>query len=129
MNNLIKKLLLAASVVLCLAGCKQSNQMEQTKSINVKEVSFPTATPSVEEVAAMFDSNNIEFHSIDISSWEGYDYDAKVNFRIAYSADEIYLQYKVVEPCVKAVYGEDAGSAPYKDSCLEFFCIPDETWS
>ena len=125
--NLTKKIMLAASIVLCLASCKQSSQMEQTRTLNVKEVSFPTATPSIEEINAMFDSNEIQYHPIDISSWEGYDYDPQVCFRIAYSPEEIYLQYKVKEPCVKAVYGEDVGSSPYKDSCLEFFCIPDDS--
>lgn len=101
--------------------------MEQTRTINVKEVSFKSEVPTIEEIDSMFNQNKIEFHPIDIESWEGYNYHPDVNFRIAYSPKEIYLQYKVKEDCVKAVYGQDAGSAPYKDSCLEFFCIPDET--
>ena len=107
--------------------CKQCTKMEQTKTLNVKEVAFGSEKPTINEIDSIFNNNNIEFHSIDTESWEGYEYHPEVKFRIAYSATEIYLQYQVKECCVKAVYGEDKGSSPYKDSCLEFFCIPDET--
>lgn len=128
--------LVLTTVLLCFAGltafaqedccCKTATGMEKTKTINVKEVSFGKAEPSIGEIDSMFNNNNIEYHSIDVENWSGYSYRPQVQFRIAYSATEIYLQYKVKESCIKAVYGEDAGSAPYKDSCLEFFCIPDE---
>ncbi len=107
------------------ADCKDN----MNKTLTVKDVSFENAVPSIEEVSAMFDAQNIEFHPIDIVNWDGYNgnYNPNVKFGIAYSSanDEIYLQYRVKESAVKAVYGQDAGSAPYKDSCLEFFCIPD----
>ena len=99
--------------------------MENSKRLKVKEVSFNTATPDHKQIDSMFNAMNIPFNKIDIENWSGFEYHPNVEFRIAYSADEIYLQYHVVEPCIKAVYGQDAGSAPYKDSCLEFFCIPD----
>lgn len=128
--------LILTTLLLCFAGfkafsqedccCKTATEMEKTKTINVKEVSFKNAEPSIEEINAMFNNHNIEYHSIDIENWSGYSYKPVVQFRIAYSVTEIYLQYRVKESCVKAVYGEDADSAPYKDSCLEFFCIPDE---
>ncbi len=98
--------------------------METIKRLNVKEVSFADSRPGEKQIDSMFNSMQIPFNKIDVANWPGYDYDPLVEFRIAYSADEIYLQYHVIEPCVKAVYSEDAGSAPYKDSCLEFFCIP-----
>ncbi len=99
--------------------------MQNSKRLNVKEVTFSNASPDHNQIDSMFKSMNIPFNKIDVENWEGYEYHPLVEFRIAYSKDEIYLQYHVVEPCVKAVYGEDSGSAPYKDSCLEFFCIPD----
>ena len=98
--------------------------MQTTKRLTVKEVSFKDALPDYRQIDSMFDALKIPFNKIDTENWQGFDYHPMVEFRIAYSKDEIYLQYHVIEPCVKAVYGEDAGSAPYKDSCLEFFCIP-----
>ncbi len=101
------------------------NVMEKTKRLNVKEVSFNTPAPDSNQIDSMFNAMQIPFNKIDVENWDGFDYHPVVEFRIAYSKDEIYLQYHVVEQCIKAVYGNDAGSAPYKDSCLEFFCIPD----
>jgi len=103
----------------------QKTTMQQTKRLNVKEVSFSVPLPDHQQIDSMFNSMEIPFSKIDVENWSGYDYHPLVEFRIAYSKDEIYLQYHVVEQCIKAVYGADAGSAPYKDSCLEFFCIPD----
>ena len=128
-NSLIASILiLVAFVAVTLVGnsCRNSKQkMETEKTINVKEVSFSNSQPAIAEVDSMFNNENIEFHPIDVVNWEGYNYNPQVHFRIAYSTDEIYLQYRVKESCVKAVYGEDEGSSPYKDSCVEFFCVPD----
>ncbi|MBR5855966.1 MAG: hypothetical protein IKY70_01675 [Bacteroidales bacterium] len=98
--------------------------MENSKKLIVKEFTFNTPTPDYQQIDSMFNMMDIPFNKIDIENWSGYEYHPQVEFRIAYSKDEIYLQYHVVESCIKAVYGEDAGSAPYKESCLEFFCIP-----
>jgi hypothetical protein len=53
-------------------------------------------------------------------------YNPDVKFRIGYSPEEIYIQYLVTENDIKAEFGEDAGSKPYTDSCVEFFAIPGE---
>lgn len=94
------------------------------KTLIVKEVKFNTAEPSIAEIDSMFRNSAIDFNNIDVENWGEYDYRPSVKFRIAYSSDEIYIQYYVKEMCVKAVYGEDDGALPYKDSCFEFFCIP-----
>ena len=94
------------------------------KTIRVKEVAFPSPLPATAQIDSMFDAQHIEFHPIDLRNWPEFTYHPEVKFRIAYSAEEIYLQYRVKETCIKAVFGEDAGSAPYKDSCVEFFIIP-----
>ncbi len=128
------KLTICGFLLCCMAAnawaqedscCKNADKMNKT--ISVKEVTFNSQTPGAKEIDEMFDAQNIGYHSIDVVNWDGVNgnYAPQVQFRIAYSPTEIYLQYKVKETCVKAVYGEDAGSAPYKDSCLEFFCIPD----
>lgn len=121
------KLAILFAVAFTLCNCNNSKEMETTKTLNVKEVSFACETPTIDQIDSMFNDQNIEFHKIDVESWEGYNYHPDVKFRIAYTPAEIYIQYSVKEQCVTAVYGEDEGSAPYKDSCLEFFCIPDDT--
>ncbi|MEG0891438.1 MAG: carbohydrate-binding family 9-like protein [Bacteroidales bacterium] len=97
-----------------------------TKTLTVKEVKFTLAKPTAVQIDSMFNLMNIPFNKIDIENWEGYEYHPNVQFRIAYSPSEIYLQYLVTEETIKAVYEEDEGSAPYKDSCVEFFSIPGE---
>lgn len=94
------------------------------KTLVVHEVVFDTPAPTTEMIDSMFVKENVPFNNIDTENWEGYDYKPTVKFRMAYSKDELYLQYYVKEPVVKAVYGCDTGALPYKDSCLEFFSIP-----
>jgi len=76
----------------------------------------------------MLDSLNIPYNGISSLNWpEFYPSMPDVRFRIAYSNDEIYLQYQVREKYIRALYDKDDGSAPYKDSCVEFFIIPSAT--
>lgn len=98
--------------------------MQNTKTLPVQEAIFQTSVPSIKEIDSMFNAQDIPFHPIATENWSGYSYHPDVQFRIAYSPDEIYIQYKVKEMCVKADFDFDSGSSPYKDSCLEFFCIP-----
>ncbi len=100
--------------------------MKKEKTLKVKEVRFNTPKPTCTQIDSMFKSEQIEFNNIDTENWSGYNYTPDVKFRIAYSPTEIYIQYSVTENDIKATYADDEGSAPYKDSCVEFFCIPDE---
>lgn len=95
--------------------------------IAVKRISFPCAKPPMKLVENMMDSISVPFHKIDNTNWPGFNYKPEVVFRIAYSKEEIYIQYRVKEKYIRAFYTEDQGSAPYKDSCVEFFIIPSET--
>lgn len=132
----MKKLLtiaLAAAVVSGSCASNNSNKesvMEKnetkTRTVIAKELTFNTPTPTIAQIDSAFKENNIEFNAIDCVNWDGFSYTPDVKFAIAYSKDEIYIQYLVTENDVKAVYDQDQGSAPYKDSCVEFFCIPGE---
>lgn len=107
-------------------GSKEKFTLEQNMII-VKKISFPCAKPPIKLIENMMDSVSVPFHSLDNTNWLGYNYKPEVTFRIAYSKDEIYIQYKVKEKYIRAFYTEDQGSAPYKDSCVEFFIIPGES--
>ena len=113
-----------------ITGCRSNRggaeNSENMPALIVKKVVFECTKPSVAEVAAMFDREKIAFHYIDVINWERYNYKPDVKFRIAHSAEEIYIQYVVKEEGVRATFGYDAGSKPYTDSCVEFFMIPSD---
>ncbi|HPH53694.1 MAG TPA: carbohydrate-binding family 9-like protein [Bacteroidales bacterium] len=129
----MRKIIYFAMVLLSLAfitGCRSTRSgtenPENMPALIVKKVVFECTKPSVAEVAAMFDREKIAFHYIDVINWERYNYKPDVKFRIAHSAEEIYIQYVVKEEGVRATFGYDAGSKPYSDSCVEFFMIPSD---
>lgn len=96
----------------------------ESKTLKVKKISFESSTPSMEEIRTAMDKNSIEFHPIDEINWDSHPYKPEVKFRIAYSDQEIYLQYFVKESAIRAKYTQDQGSLPFEDSCVEFFMIP-----
>ncbi len=127
--------LIAAALCMILASCTNNNQNKETamennnsknRTVIAKELKFDTPTPSIAQIEAAFKENNVEYNPIDCVNWDGFNYTPDVKFAIAYSENEIYIQYLVTEDDIKAVYGQDTASAPYKDSCVEFFCIPGE---
>ena len=105
----------------------KENMMEE-KTLTVKELTFAVEKPSAAEIEDAFNAKGVEYNQIACVNWEGYngDYTPDVKFRIGSTEKEIYLQFAVTENDIKAVYGEDAGSKPYTDSCVEFFAIPGE---
>lgn len=105
-----------------------TNSMDSTsKSLKVKKIILPQKE-QLNSLSKTLDDAGIEYNNIDVVNWESYDYpSASVKFRIAYTDSAICLQYAVKEPYIKATSKEDTGSAPYKDSCVEFFIVPDNT--
>jgi len=105
-------------------GIKEEPSLLKEKMITVKKIGFPCKKPPIALVEKMLDSCKVEFHQIDQLNWPEYAYKPEVKFRIAYSKEEIYLQYFVKEKFIRAHFIKDYGSQPYKDSCVEFFIIP-----
>ena len=103
---------------------KDDSTIMEEKTLSVKELEFSSAMPAAEEIENAFNSRNVEYNPISCVNWDGYNgnYTPDVKFRIGYTEKEIYIQYLVTEDDIKASYGEDAGSRPYTDSCVEFFC-------
>ena len=141
LNLTINKLFVVAAFAGILISCKNSSAKKESvnedikkenimedKTLKVKELEFAVAKPSAEEIENAFNAKNVEYNQIGCVNWEGYngDYNPDVKFRIGYSETEIYLQYLVTENDIKAEFGEDVGSKPYTDSCVEFFAIPGE---
>ena len=93
-------------------------------TLSVPKLRFPTLKPPIALVEKMLDSQNIDFHRIATINWEAYPSAPNLRFRIAYSKDELYVQFEVEEEVVRATYTHDETSKPYEDSCVEFFWIP-----
>ena len=128
---MLKRVIIIISLLLILPvsitlGNKEKFTFEQNM-ITVKRISFPCVKPPIKLIENMMDSVSVQFHNIDNTNWPGYSYKPEVSFRIAYSKDEIYIQYRVKEKYIRAFYTKDEGSAPYEDSCVEFFIIPGES--
>ncbi len=92
--------------------------------MQVRKLRFPTATPPVALVGKMLDSENIPFHTLDYVNWKAYPYKPEVQFRLAYSRNELYLQFNVREKNIRAKSADDETCEPWKDSCVELFIAP-----
>jgi len=119
--------IISVSILICLSitiGRAERLGQNFKDMLTVKKISFPCKNPPIRLVEKMLDSMEIDYYQIDKVNWPGYPYKPDVKFRIAYSQDEIYIQYVVKERYIRAIFSEDEGSQPYKDSCVEFFIIP-----
>jgi len=68
---------------------------------------------------------NAEWNSLENVNWAEYDYCPHVQFRMLYSHQAFFLQYKIKEQSVRAVATTDNGEV-WKDSCVEFFISPNQ---
>lgn len=123
---MFKLLMILAAVTAFSAGREDLSFTMEDKVLRVKEVKFTSPLPGAAQIDSMFNAMEIPYNPIAMENWPGFEYHPSVKFRIAYSPAEIYIQYLVTEADIKAVYGEDEGAAPYKDSCVEFFSVPGE---
>ena len=102
-----------------------NNELNQYKELVVKEIHFTTPLPSPGKISKKLDSKGIPFHLIDCVNWKEFPYKPEVKFRIAYSGDELYIQFNVREKYILAEceHGDDSCWPSY-DSCVEFFVSP-----
>ena len=123
---LLRLLILSLLITLPVSSGSDNGRLyySNNRMLSVKKISFPCKKPPIALVEKMLDSCSVPFHSIDCLNWKAYPYKPDVQFRIAWSNEEIYLQYRVKERYIRAKFTEDTGSQPYKDSCVEFFMIP-----
>lgn len=78
------------------------------------------------DVPSVLDGADVEFTPISSVNWSAeYPYCPNARFRMAYNNLSVFLHYKVTEDSIRARYGEDNGNV-WTDSCVEFFCIPDD---
>jgi len=91
--------------------------------LKVQKLTFENAQPPFPEIKKAFDSKQIPFQPIGYF-WKDFPNKVDARFRIAYSNNEIYLQFLVKENSIRALEVNDSAGMPSNDSCVEFFVIP-----
>lgn len=75
----------------------------------------------IQDAAAYFE-HKAGFEYIDSLNWPSlFPYKPSCKFKIARSADSLFLHFSVVEHHIRALYTAD-NDAVWEDSCVEFFC-------
>ena len=76
------------------------------------------------EVPSILDKEGIEWNVIDCHNWAvDYPYKPQAKFRIAYSENNVMIQYDVDENSIRAMALTDNGHV-WEDSCCELFIAP-----
>ena len=69
---------------------------------------------------------NLPTNLLDCLNWAAeFPYRPEVSFRIFHNDEYLFLEYDVREKCTAALEMTD-GNDVYKDSCVEFFILPEE---
>lgn len=76
------------------------------------------------QAAAKLLVQNAPVQKIETVNWKDFSYAPEVNFNIAHTGDEIWLQYRVREKYIRAMETRTNGDV-YKDSTVEFFISVD----
>lgn len=92
------------------------------KILEVKEIKFREAVPSLDEISARLDKEGTK-QLIDILNWKEFPYKPDVSFAIGHSDREILLKYYITEQYFKAEKTE-TNQMVCEDSCVEFFFSP-----
>ncbi|MDR1667467.1 MAG: hypothetical protein LBS03_07245 [Bacteroidales bacterium] len=94
--------------------------MSNSKKLTIKKVAT-SAGASWNEINKALETS--EWNLVNVVNWKEYAYRPWVQFKLAYSATEFLLQYRVREKYIRAVAGRDNGEV-WKDSCVEYFVSP-----
>jgi hypothetical protein len=88
--------------------------------LKVEKCLHPSA--SAEEVKTYFERASWS-GQIDQCNWSNFPYTPEVQFKIAHSGEDIFLQFRVHEKYIRAKCTKDNESV-WTDSCVEFFISP-----
>lgn len=93
----------------------------------IKHVSFKAETPSMLEINALMSKADIPSYPLTVIPWPNLNPDyppVKVSFKAVYTDRNLYMRYTIKEKTQKATFGQDEGSSPWTDDCLELFIMP-----
>lgn len=113
---------IVALLIFCtsLMACGQTSNNEK-KVLKVKEIEYAQEV-DLSKVSELLEEHT-ELQSIDLKNWDEFQYEPKVQFRIAHSNNQIWLKYYVKEKSILAAVTETNGPVA-GDSCVEFFFDP-----
>lgn len=94
------------------------------KMTKISHVDFNTPVPDMQEVENKFSA--LESNAVDVVNWPDRNgsYRPKASFKIMYSDTDLYIRYQVEETEIRSTFGQDSGSKPWTDDCMELFIIP-----
>jgi hypothetical protein len=95
----------------------------KNETMKIQQILEGFTQPPLELVAETLDLE-IESLKLEVVNWEEFPYHPEVFVQIAYSDDELFLQYRVNEQSVKAEITKNNGRV-WTDSCVEFFLSPE----
>jgi hypothetical protein len=95
------------------------------KSLSLKYISKLEGI-AIKDAADYFRQNQV-YEYVDMLNWPTqYPYKPVCRFKIARSAQSLFVHFNVIEKNVRALYSTDQ-QAVWEDSCVEFFCkLPEQ---
>lgn len=92
------------------------------KSLVIRKISVDSVKAA--EICRLFDDAHVEFVSVDNHCWaKDFPYKPKFEVRMAHNGNQLLINYRVTEECVRAVAPHDDGNV-WEDSCCELFLSP-----
>ena len=92
------------------------------KTLPVKKISCEEEDPSPETISLLL-RQQVPANTIDTVNWPSFPHAPGIQFRIAYTSDEIWLSFDVNENNPRGTVTRTNGPV-YQDSCVEFFFSP-----
>ena len=92
-------------------------------TINIKRIAASRVAAA--DICRTMDEAGVEFVAVDNHCWAGeYPYKPQFEVRMAHNGQQLLVNYRVTEECVRAVAPHDDGNV-WEDSCCELFIAPD----
>ena len=91
-------------------------------ALNIKRIS--AASVGAVEICRLLDEAKVDFVPVDSHCWDAeFPYKPKMEVRAAHNGNQLLVNYRVTEECVRAVAPHDDGNV-WEDSCCELFLSP-----
>ena len=91
-------------------------------ALNIKRIS--AASVGAVEICRLLDEAKVDFVPVDSHCWAAeFPYKPKMEVRAAHNGNQLLVNYRVTEECVRAVAPHDDGNV-WEDSCCELFLSP-----
>lgn len=119
--------LFVCTLQLAFAACDKDDSQEPVVpegTLLVKKIGVSSVGAS--DIPAIFASESVKYNPVATLNWaDKYPYLPQVEFAIAHNATNILIHYRVTEKRTLGTMENDL-DAVYKESCCEFFCMPDD---